>query len=259
MGGNSWRAMPATVGHNRLPPFTKKEAALEKQVAENVAGKTHSHDDGQKILYAGLLAGATSGVVTKTCTAPLERIKILSQNNKGANHNLFKIGADTVKQEGMRSLWKGNYVNCLRVIPQYALKFGVNDYVKDLVRDKKNPKAKLSLTQLMLSGSISGFITMVSVHPLQVLRTRQSLPGSEYKGTVSAITKIAQTEGIRGFYVGLPPALLSGTPYVALQMTFHYGVFKPLMPRLGLMVPSRPWRVVCALIGAHNWSRIQVR
>jgi len=227
--------MPSTVGNSRLPPFTKQEREIKHEVVAKVTDPAHplTPQDGNKILYAGLLSGATSGVVTKTGTAPLERIKILSQNNKGEATNMFRMGAQAVKQEGIRSLWKGNAANCLRVVPQYALKFGVNDYIKDLVRDKKDSRKKLELSQLMLSGSISGFITMVSCHPLQVIRTRLSLASSN-QGLAGTIAETARKEGVRGFYVGIGPAIVSGTPYIALQMTFHYGIFKPMMPAIAL-------------------------
>ena len=44
------------------------------------------------------------------------------QNSTGAPKNFITMGMDAVKAEGIASLWKGNYVNCLRVVPQYALK-----------------------------------------------------------------------------------------------------------------------------------------
>lgn len=41
-----------------------------------VEGEIKDHN---AVLVAGLLAGATSGVITKTATAPFERVKILAQ------------------------------------------------------------------------------------------------------------------------------------------------------------------------------------
>eukprot|EP00658_Telonema_sp_P-2_P043326 TRINITY_DN31264_c0_g1_i2.p2 TRINITY_DN31264_c0_g1~~TRINITY_DN31264_c0_g1_i2.p2 ORF type:complete len:178 (-),score=32.55 TRINITY_DN31264_c0_g1_i2:239-772(-) len=76
-----------------------------------------------------------------------------------------------------------------------------------------------------------------SVHPLQVVRTRLSMSGNHYNGIAHCVTQIARTQGPSAFYTGLMPTLLSGTPYISLQLTFHYGVFKPLMPQLGLDGP----------------------
>lgn len=36
----------------------------------------------------------------------------------------------------------------------------------------------------------------------------------------SAVKRIHSTEGVRGFYKGFGPTLLTGVPYVMLQMTF---------------------------------------
>ena len=41
----------------------------------------------------------------------------------------------------------------------------------------------------------------------------------QYKGLIDACNKIARVEGLAAFYKGLTPAIITGTPYIAIQMT----------------------------------------
>ncbi|KAL2642644.1 hypothetical protein R1flu_010231 [Riccia fluitans] len=67
------------------------------------------------------------------------------------------------------------------------------------------------------AGAVAGFATVVSLHPLDIVRTRfqvndgRHVRGPSYKSTVHALTTIARSEGIRGLYAGLTPALIGST------------------------------------------------
>ena len=75
-----------------------------------------------------LLAGGASGVVTKTMTAPLERIKILlqlrsmSKVTASSSSSILGTMRSVLRDDGIRGFWKGNGANCTRVVPVYALK-----------------------------------------------------------------------------------------------------------------------------------------
>jgi hypothetical protein len=90
-----------------------------------------------------MVAGGVAGAVSKTLTAPLERVKILLQiqgmrgsgSEKHYTRGVFGTMLQVVKEEGALSLFKGNGSNVLRIIPVYALKFTFNDLFRDrLVR-----------------------------------------------------------------------------------------------------------------------------
>lgn len=72
------------------------------------------------------LMGGVSGAVSKTVTAPIERVKLLIQNQdemikSGRLSEPYKGIADcfsrTVRDEGIGSLWRGNVVNVIRYFP----------------------------------------------------------------------------------------------------------------------------------------------
>ena len=81
--------------------------------------------------WSTILSGGFAGMVSKTCTAPLERVQILSQT--GATHDgilqtLHKLNADG----GAKSLWRGNVANCVRVFPHKSILFSCNDFLKHM-------------------------------------------------------------------------------------------------------------------------------
>ena len=91
-----------------------------------------------------MVAGGGAGAITKTSTAPLERVKILLQvqgmklkehpelGQSGTLKYRGIIGTmrTVIREEGFIALYKGNGANVLRVVPVYALKFTFNDFFR---------------------------------------------------------------------------------------------------------------------------------
>lgn len=190
-----------------------------------------TRDDSIKVL-CHLLAGASSGAVTKTSIAPLERVKILLQiqgmhpNLTPKYHGIFQTAHTVVKEEGFLALYKGNGANVMRIIPTYALKFAFNDTFKDLVRAGQPGNKKLTFKQLIMSGTLAGLFQISMTYPLELVRTRLTLSegmkqGSTYKGILDCGRQTVKVEGWKSLYKGITPTWLSGAPYVGLQMTFY--------------------------------------
>lgn len=79
------------------------------------------------------LMGGVSAAVSKTAAAPIERVKLLIQNQDemikaGRLSEPYKgIGecfSRTAKDEGMMSLWRGNTANVIRYFPTQVTFFG---------------------------------------------------------------------------------------------------------------------------------------
>ncbi len=185
----------------------------------------------EKIVLLQAFAGGASGAFTKTATAPLERLKILHQTGSGKqlNPGICYSLVQIYKKDGFVGFFRGNGANVFRIVPVYAVKFASNDAFKEMVRKPGQDIKHLNMNQLMLSGTAAGFIQILSTYPLEVIRTRLALSsnfgGLKYNGIIDCATKSIKQEGIRSMYKGLPPTLVSGVPYVALQMT-SYDVFK---------------------------------
>ena len=86
-----------------------------------------------------MAAGAMAGTVTKTATAPLDRIKVLLQvqaMSSTMDGKYFGIVGSTrmiLQEEGVRAMWRGNWANCARIVPVYASRFAFNDLIKAVI------------------------------------------------------------------------------------------------------------------------------
>lgn len=68
-----------------------------------------------------------------------------------------------------------------------------------------------------VAGAVAGFTTVVALHPLDVVRTRFQVHDGrdamvpKYRSTATALLMITRTEGLRGLYAGLLPAVLGSS------------------------------------------------
>jgi len=102
-------------------------------------GKVGKSDSGAVNFVIDFLMGGVSAAVSKTAAAPIERIKLLIQNQDemlkaGRLDRPYKGIIDcfgrVVKNEGFVALWRGNLANVLRYFPTQALNFAFKDYFK---------------------------------------------------------------------------------------------------------------------------------
>merc|ERR1711861_118519 len=95
------------------------------------------------------LAGGVSGAIAKTCTAPIERVKLIIQT-QDANPRIMsgeiprytgivncftRVGSE----QGFLAFWRGNFVNILRYFPTQAFNFAFKDTIKAMF-PKYSPK-----------------------------------------------------------------------------------------------------------------------
>jgi solute carrier family 25 (adenine nucleotide translocator) protein 4/5/6/31 len=90
--------------------------------------------------------GGVSAAVSKTAAAPIERIKLLIQNQDemlkaGRLDRKYNGIGDCFKRtaaaEGVVSLWRGNTANVIRYFPTQALNFAFRDTYKSMFSYKK--------------------------------------------------------------------------------------------------------------------------
>lgn len=166
-----------------------------------------------------LLAGATAGVVSRTATSPLERVKCVKQVQVTATSGytgVFASLAKMTREEGIRSLWKGNGTNIARIAPYSALQFYSFDNYKRVAADLGFAGPYVGL----VCGAMAGMTSCIACYPLDLVRsylTVQTATTTHYNGIISTMIAIQKREGIRGLYRGMVPTLFGITPYIALN------------------------------------------
>ena len=136
-----------TLASRRLQLPTTIDVAAERA---GVSAKTQ--------LLRTLAAGALSGAVSRTCTAPVDRLKVLMQT--GAADGIVSGLRAMYADGGLMSLWRGNGINVLKIAPEQAAKFACYEQAKKLfIRDKDNPKPH----ERFAAGASAGIVSQTLV------------------------------------------------------------------------------------------------
>jgi len=185
------------------------------------------------------LAGGVSGAVAKTCTAPIERVKLLIQT-QDANPKIIsgEVARYTgivdcftrvAKEQGIGAFWRGNLTNIIRYFPTQAFNFAFKDTIKAMFprADKKTEFAKFFAIN-MASGGLAGAGSLMIVYPLDYARTRlASDVGSgkqQFSGLMDCLKKTVQSSGIGGLYNGIGVSVVGIIPYRGV----YFGLFDTL-------------------------------
>lgn len=172
--------------------------------------------------------GGVSGAIAKTCTAPIERVKILIQT-QDANPRIMSgeiprytgivnCFSRVASEQGIGAFWRGNFTNVLRYFPTQAFNFAFKDTIKNLF-PKANPKTEFGkfFAINMASGGLAGAGSLCIVYPLDYARTRlASDVGKEkiFNGLLDCLKKTASgNQGVLGLYNGFGISVAGIIPY----------------------------------------------
>ncbi|KAF5200761.1 Mitochondrial carrier protein coac2 [Thalictrum thalictroides] len=167
-----------------------------------------------------LWAGAVAAMISRTCVAPLERLK-LEYIVRGEQRNLLELVQSIATTQGLKGFWKGNFLNILRTAPFKAVNFCAYDtYRKQLLKISGNEET--TNFERFLAGASAGITATILCLPMDTIRTKIVAPGGEaLGGVIGAFAHMIQTEGFFSLYKGLVPSILSMAPSGAV----FYGVY----------------------------------
>ena len=167
-----------------------------------------------------LVAGALAGSVSRTCTAPLDRIKVFLQVRGSEFASISRCVKHLLSEGGVLSLWRGNGMNVIKIAPESALKFWAYEEAKLLRRGAE--QRELTICERFVAGSVAGSVSQTVIYPLEVLKTRLCLRCTgQYRGAMDAAAKILKSEGYRAFYRGYVPNLMGIIPYAGIDLAVY--------------------------------------
>ncbi|KAI1320757.1 mitochondrial carrier [Xylariaceae sp. FL0255] len=192
------------------------------------------------------IAGAIAGGVSRTATAPLDRLKVylLVSTKTDANHALdaAKKGRpiqaikntgrplvtalkDLYKAGGMRSFFAGNGLNVVKIMPETAIRFGAYEAAKKTLAglEGHNDPQRMNPYSKFVAGGVAGMVSQFCVYPLDTLKFRLQ---SEYvsggpRGNellIQTMRKMIAEGGFKAAYRGVTMGLIGMFPYSAMDM-----------------------------------------
>ncbi|XP_040180746.1 calcium-binding mitochondrial carrier protein SCaMC-2 isoform X1 [Rana temporaria] len=168
-----------------------------------------------------LVAGGGAGAVSRTCTAPLDRLKVIMQVHASRSNAMSMAGGFTqmLREGGYRSLWRGNGINVIKIAPESAIKFMAYEQIKRLIGSDQEI---LGIRERLVAGSLAGVIAQSSIYPMEVLKTRMALRKTgQYEGMLDCGKKIMLKEGMSAFYKGYVPNMLGIIPYAGIDLAIY--------------------------------------
>ncbi|KAJ7047300.1 mitochondrial carrier [Mycena alexandri] len=201
-----------------------------------------------------LLAGGVAGAVSRTCTAPFDRLKIFlitrppdlggtpitPKPSIGGAKVIASAVARIYAEGGVLAFWTGNGLSVAKIFPESAIKFFAYESSKRAFAkyiDKVDDSRDISGVSRFLSGGIGGISSQLSIYPIETLKTQMMSNAGELKrGTdlakggadalkraqpkiLTAARHLWALGGVRAYYRGLTIGLVGVFPYSAIDMS----------------------------------------
>jgi solute carrier family 25 (adenine nucleotide translocator) protein 4/5/6/31 len=189
-----------------------------------------------------MLSGVAAGV-SKTAAAPIERVKLLVQNQdemikQGRLSEPYKGVVDcvqkTLRTEGVIPFWRGNLANVLRYFPTQALNFAFKDTIKAMFKVDKNAPQYVKFGTNIASGGLAGSLSLTLVYSLDFARTRLANDAKgkggerQFNGLIDVYAKTLKTDGIQGLYRGFTISCVG----IFIYRGMYFGLYDSLKPIL---------------------------
>lgn len=202
------------------------------------------------------LAGTSAGLLTALGTNPIWVVKVRLQLQRGAAVPAGVQSAGTaayagmvdgfrsiVRDEGMRGLYKGLGPS-LWLVSHGAIQFTLYEQFKTVLAGYSAPSrlgtdcesgdncpqpAGTSVRDSLVASTGSKLIAAAATYPLQLVRTRmqeRGAGGERYGSFVAGVSRVARTEGVRGFYRGFATNVARVMPQSAVTFVTYEQILK---------------------------------
>ncbi|KAF9513286.1 hypothetical protein BS47DRAFT_1344318 [Hydnum rufescens UP504] len=191
-----------------------------------------------------LLAGGVAGIVSRTATAPFDRLKVylitasdsdlhidVATSNRAATQGVYAVqhtaqrGAKTFVhaitniygQGGIKAFWVGNGLNAMKIFPESAIKFMSYETSKRVFAkyvDHVDDPREISGTSRFISGGFGGITSQLGLFT-QLMSTTK---GND-RSLLPAMRRLWALGGLPAYYRGLVVGLIGVFPYSAIDMS----------------------------------------
>ncbi|KAF4575014.1 hypothetical protein EYR36_006369 [Pleurotus pulmonarius] len=235
---------PPALAYPKTPPAVGPwQGTSEAQVLDEDDDDFFEEDEEEHQWLEGhtalkfLLAGGIAGAVSRTCTAPFDRLKVFLITRPpdlgGASHarqsgigGVKVIGTAVARiytEGGILAFWVGNGLSVAKIFPESAIKFFTYESSKRAFAkywDHVDDPREISGVSRFMSGGIGGITSQLSIYPIETLKTQMMSNTGEQKRTLlQACRHLWGLGGMRAYYRGLTIGLVGVFPYAAIDMS----------------------------------------
>lgn len=222
--------------------MTTKTTTTTASAAAGSGNSNSSNSSSHQLGFAeSFFLSGSAAAVAKTSAAPIERVKLLLQNQ----NELIKQGklssgfngvqdcvSKTLRNEGVLAFWRGNFASVIRYFPQQALNFAFKDQIKKIFTVSKNASNQEKLAKNVLSGGCAGSLSLLFIQSIDYTRTRLAMDAKnsgskrQFNGIIDVYVKTIKADGIRGLYRGFVISCLC----IFIYRGLYFGLYDTLKP-----------------------------
>ncbi|KAL6552590.1 ADP,ATP carrier protein ER-ANT1 [Orobanche hederae] len=221
----------------------KRERGRGPQFSADLEGdlSMEKHSDNFSVDF---VMGGAAAIVAKSAAAPIERVKLLLQNQgelmkRGQLQRPYMGVGDcfqrVFREEGLLSFWRGNQANVIRYFPTQASNFAFKGYFKSRFGCSKEKDGYLKwFAGNVASGSAAGATTSLFLYHLDYARTRLGTNAREchvsgkcqFNGLIDVYRKTLSSDGMAGLYRGFGVSIFGITLYRGM----YFGIYDTMKP-----------------------------
>ncbi|CAB9503780.1 adenosylmethionine carrier 1, chloroplastic/mitochondrial [Seminavis robusta] len=200
----------------------------------------------------------SSAISTVCCSVVSTPQMMITDNIMAGNYKNLPDAVRGIGQGGISGFYaRGWWPGLVGKIPSYALTWTLFQQLKEVQRKLTGREATNMENSIM--GCIASGTTVTIMIPMDTIKTRlvtQSMAAGTvpYKGIVDCAVRVAREEGIKSFYRGLPPRLVSVVPMIGIQFTVYEFMKKVMQKRKinNMSAPTLPTAPLAASTKKHK-------
>ncbi|XP_078494754.1 mitochondrial glutamate carrier 1 [Ciona intestinalis] len=217
------------------------------------------------IKYQTLIAttgnGCIAGFAGIVATFPLDLCKTRLQNQPVHNgvrmyNGLWHCMIEVQRKEGMRGLYRGSLPNLICIMPEKAIKLGMNDYVRGFFHDGSSIK----LRHEILAGAVAGLCQSVITIPMEMFKISGQDATRVNAGAVvsyrNTLQIVRQTRGLSGIYSGGLATWLRDIPFSMIYFPLYSYLTKVLWQKDSQKAPF--WVNLVSAMTAAGFAAVAV-
>tara|TARA_B100000900_G_scaffold338678_1_gene300933 strand:+ start:939 stop:1658 length:720 start_codon:yes stop_codon:yes gene_type:complete len=152
---------------------------LEKALVFGIYNQTYKYTKND------FISGLNSGLFASLIVTPIEKFKILKQNNPKLTY--YSITNELISKgavNGTKSLFNGLSACFFREVPGYAIYFSTYNFLNKITKNNNN-----NLFKTLINGGASGVSAWLVIYPFDTIKTNMQQNNTKFIDTARTLIK----------------------------------------------------------------------